>query len=161
MAKQLTITKMDHQRTPRFGYPGDLVLADDDVVVARCVWSGPKPFAVGPFVLELGDVFIEYYYRREWFNILAVYRPTGEFKGWYCNITDPVEIEESVIRWYDLALDLLVLPDGAQIVLDEDEFEALNPDDAIRAQTAEALATLRRWASEKRPPFDGSGRVYV
>ena len=65
MAKQLTITKMDHQRTPRFSYPGDLVLADGDVTVARCVWSGPKPFAVGPFVLELGDVFIEYYYRRE------------------------------------------------------------------------------------------------
>ncbi len=161
MGKPITITKLDYRRAPRFSYPGDLVAADDDVAVARCVWSAPKPFAVGPFVLELGDVFIEYYYRSEWFNIFEIYNPAGEFKGWYCNITEPAEIGEEAIRWCDLALDLLVLPDGAQMTLDEDEFEALRPDDATRARAAGALATLRRWANEKRPPFDGGGRVYL
>jgi hypothetical protein len=47
----------------------------------------------------------------------------------------------------------LVLPDGQQIILDEDEFEALQPSEDVRAQATRALSTLRRWAREGTPPF--------
>ena len=43
----------------------------------------------------------------------------------------------------DLALDLLVFPDGRQLVLDEDEFEALQPDAALRAAAQSALDELK------------------
>ena len=51
------------------------------------------------------------------------------------------------------ALDLLALPDGRQILLDEDEFEDLAPSHALREQAAEALETLRRWHREGHSPF--------
>ena len=40
-------------------------------------------------------------------------------------MTRPVEICGDYIAYDDLALDLLVFPDGRQLVLDEDEFESL------------------------------------
>ena len=59
------------------------------------------------------------------------------------------------ILWRDLALDLLVFPDGTERLLDEDEFEALSPSAEVRARAAEALATLRAWLAAGREPFEG------
>jgi predicted RNA-binding protein associated with RNAse of E/G family len=42
-----------------------------------------------------------------------------------------------------LALDLLVYPDGGQLVLDEDEFIALPLSPAVRTAARQALAELR------------------
>ena len=49
--------------------------------------------------------------------------------------------EASQIRYVDLALDLLVFPDGRQLVLDEDEFEALHPEEFC------VVRHPRRWPS--------------
>ena len=121
--------------------------------VQSCLWVGTKPFALGPFFLEPGDVFLEHYYAREWFNILEIHDESGTFKGWYCNVTRPVTVSQDEIRWWDLALDLLILPDGRQILLDEDEFEDLRPSADLRERTAEALNTLRCWLRRGYPPF--------
>jgi len=75
------------------------------------------------------------------------------------HLTRPVEITDDQIRWTDLALDLLVLPDGQQILLDEQEYEALRLSDATRAGVDAALRTLRRWVAEGRPPFEAQDTV--
>ena len=49
-------------------------------------------------------------------------------------------MDGGVVSYRDLALDLLVFPDGKQIVLDEDEFEALQ---IPQADKDEAIAALR------------------
>lgn len=154
MLTQVTITKLDHARHPKASYPGQIVFRDENVLVARCVWTRPGFLDLGPFGLEEGDIFIEYYYPGEWFNIFKIYTRFGMLKGWYCNITAPVQLTEDEIRWQDLAIDLLILPDGRQVLMDEQEFEALQPSAEWRAQVAEALATLRHWVQENRPPLD-------
>src|SRR5574339_242779 len=77
-------------------------------------------------VFKTGDRFVETYYTDRWYNIFVIHdRDDQKIKGWYCNIGMPAQIEDSVISYVDLALDLWVSADGVQTVLDEDEFEQL------------------------------------
>jgi len=147
------ITKVDHHQQPKARYSGEEVFRDEEVIVVRCLWERPEPMDLGPFRLERGDIFMESYYRREWFNIMAIYDSAGILKGWYCNITGLAELAEDEIRWHDLVLDLLVLPDGGQVLLDEEEYEAMRPSDEMRAQVERAMDTLRRWVEEGHVPF--------
>ena len=150
----MRITKEGPGDRPPYTYEGEVAYRDDDLMALRCIWTAIKPFAVGDFRLEQGDVMIECYYLAEWFNIFAIYSPQGTLKGWYCNITEPPTLTEEEIRWRDLALDLLILPDGREILLDEDEFEALPLSPESRSRALEALARLREWHAERRFPFD-------
>ena len=153
ISHKVTITKLDHAGKRVLSYPGQIVYCDEKVIVARCAWTHSNSYDLGPFSLEQGDIFVEFYYLKEWFNIFAIYDTSGVLKGWYCNVTEPLEIAGDEIRWQDLALDLLILPDGKQIPLDEKEFEDLNPSAATRARAEGALSTLRVWLDEERPPF--------
>ncbi|HHX44674.1 MAG TPA: DUF402 domain-containing protein [Chloroflexi bacterium] len=155
MAQRVTITKVGHGSGRAAAvYAGEVVHADEGVTVVRCPWTREAPLDLGPFVLEAGDVFLEYYFRDEWFSVFQIHGADGALKGWYGNITAPAEIGADAIRWIDLALDLLVLPDGRALVVDEDEFTALalSPDTARQARAG--LARLQRWVRERRPPFD-------
>ena len=48
------------------------------------------------------------------------------------------------IRYADLALDLLVFPDGRQLVLDEDEFAGLDLPRILQEQARAGLRELQR-----------------
>lgn len=150
---QVMITKLDHTGQPVLSYAGELVYRDEELVVARCIWTH-ETFDLGNFPLERGDIFMEFYYFREGFNIFQVYSAPGRLKGWYCNITAPVEVLAHEIRWLDLALDLLVLPNGQQVIRDVEEFEALQPSPELRAYVATALQKLQNWAEQRRAPFN-------
>lgn len=151
--RHLTVTKVGHHGRAVISYPGELVYTDEGHLVARCRWTEPTTLDLGPFALQPGDLFIEHYYPERWFNIFSIYDRLGRLKGWYCNITQPIEIVGDEIRWHDLALDLLVLPDGSQKLLDEDDFAQLDIADDIRRQACEELALLQHWASEGADPF--------
>ena len=56
----------------------------------------------------------------------------------------PAEIRGDVLSYVDLALDLLVFPDGRQLVLDEDEFNNLDLNPTDKAQALAALAELQQ-----------------
>jgi protein associated with RNAse G/E len=151
--RHVTITKVGHHGQAVISYPGELVYADEVHLVARCRWTETTTLDLGPFALQPGDIFIEHYYLDRWFNIFAIYNRLGRLKGWYCNITRPIELVDGEIRWHDLALDLLVLPDGEQVLLDEADFAQLELSDRIRSQAREELALLQRWAVEAADPF--------
>ena len=153
LARRVTINKLDHRGRILHRYPGEITYRDDRCVVARCVWDSPEPHDLGLFCLMPGDIFIEFYYPHKWFNVFAIYDVAGILKGWYCNVTAPVEIGQDQIRWRDMALDLLVLPDGEQALLDVAEFDDLCPDAELRVQAEGALRTIRRWLTERQGPF--------
>ncbi len=95
-------------------------------------------------VLGRGDRFVETYYTDRWFNIFEIHdRMDDHLKGWYCNVSLPAEIVAGQISYVDLALDLLVYPDGRQLVLDEDEFAALDLPAEWRTQALRALGELQ------------------
>jgi len=151
----ITITKRDANGRFVLSYAGRLVRLDDDLALARCPWPHSKTVDLDGLVIGPGDVLYESYYLREWFNVMRIESGDGTLKGWYCNITRPAVISERTISWSDLALDLLVLPDGRTRVLDEDEFAELDlsPEDAQAAR--DALERLQQWVAERLGPFEG------
>jgi len=95
---------------------------------------------MGEVPLYVRDRFVETYYSDRWYNSYEIHDHESDLiKCWYCNVTYPAKLGVRTITFHDLALDLLVYPDGRQQVLDESEFDALGipPDDK-----KSALATL-------------------
>jgi len=154
MGRPITITKLDHCGRERTSYSGEIVYADQTLTVVRCRWAAGNPFQVGSFCLTEGDILFEHYYAGKPFNILAVFSPTGQYKGAYCNVTAPPEITPDAIRWRDLVLDLLVLPDGATIELDRDELLALPSAEPLLTEAEAGLAALRQWLAERPSVLD-------
>jgi predicted RNA-binding protein associated with RNAse of E/G family len=104
-------------------------------------------------ILKKGDRFVEEYYTDRWYNIFAVYdRDDRKIKGWYCNVGKPAVIEDEVVSYVDLALDLWVSADGKQTVLDEDEFESLDLDEELRAGALKGLEELKQFFKKEIPP---------
>ena len=159
MTAAVTIIKLDYTGRELFTYSGTLEYSDQDTVIARCRWDRLPPLTVGLLRFETGDVFLEYYYRRYWFNIDKVFSAQGTLKGWYCNVAETMEMSTKLVRWRDLALDLVMLPDGRQSALDEDEFAVLPLDIAQRTRALAAWDELRAWVFQRKAPFDDAAQL--
>lgn len=95
-------------------------------------------------VLRRGDRFVETFYADRWYNEFEIHDCDDDrLKGWYCNIAYPAAIEDGSVSYIDLALDLLVYPDGKQLVLDEDEFDELALSPEVRKQARHTLDGLQ------------------
>ena len=120
----VTIRKLDPHGTLVATYEGEIIEHSDERIVVAARWT-MGDLDLGYVVLEQNDLFIEYYYPGEWYNIFEISGEAETLKGWYCNVTRPVEVDDGVIVWRDLALDLFIDAEGQVAVLDKDEFEAL------------------------------------
>lgn len=104
--------------------------------------------------LQEGDRFLETYYDDRWFNIFEIRdKKTGVLKAWYCNVSAPAIIRPGEITFRDFALDLVVYPDGRQVVMDEDEFAAL---DCLPGEREQALAGLAQVQAQFRRKFEAA-----
>lgn len=64
---------------------------------------------------------IMYFFRNEWFNIIAQLKKDGIY--YYCNIASPFIIEDNTIKYIDYDLDLRIFPSGEYKVLDKMEYK--------------------------------------
>lgn len=104
--------------------------------------------------LRRGDRFIETFYSDRYYNVFAVHDLEElRLKGWYCNIACPARFEPGHVFARDLALDLVVFPDGSWKVLDEDEFQALEVGEEVRQRALDALRELQSLAAAQEGPF--------
>ena len=104
-------------------------------------------------VFRTGDRFVEYYYNDHWYNIFEIHdRDDERIKGWYCNVCKPAVFEDGIVSYVDLALDLWVSSNGAQTVLDEAEFEALNLEHDLRDGALHGLDELKNFFLNNKPP---------
>lgn len=143
MSREVTVIKQNTEGVETWRYTGRVLESTEHSILIEAFFNRVDlPFH--EIVLAKGDRFIEKYFDNRWYNIFEIhdYR-TDTLKGWYCNVTRPAVITENQIRYVDLALDLLVYPDGRQLVLDEDEFEALDLDLEDHKQSLRALAELK------------------
>ena len=93
-------------------------------MLVLALWEWP-PLDLGYVVLEPGDQFYEHFYSDRWYNIFELYATDGQLKGWYCNLTRPARLYETIIESEDLELDVFVSPDRQTILmLDQDEYNA-------------------------------------
>ncbi len=135
-----------------YEYEGVLLSHDEKSVKLEALFDrADMPFM--DVVFKTGDRFVEYYYTDRWYNIFVVHDCLDDrVKGWYCNIGQPAVIEDGIVSYVDLALDLWVSVDGKQTVLDEDEFEALDLDEELRAGALNGLDELKQLFLNEKPP---------
>jgi protein associated with RNAse G/E len=136
-----------------YEYEGVLLSRDENSVTLEALFDrADMPFQ--DVVFRTGDRFVEYYYSDRWYNIFAIHdKDDGKVKGWYCNVGEPAVINDGVVSYVDLALDLWVSVNGKQIVLDEDEFDALNLNEEIKAGALKGLKELQLLFENNNPPI--------
>ncbi len=150
----VTVHKLDAKGAEVFRYSGQIIRRTETSLVLEAFFDMEEREFHG-LIFRRGDRFVEAHYSDRWYNVLAVHDvDTGNFKGWYCNISRPAIINGSTVSAEDLALDLVVLPSGSQFVLDEDEFAALDLGSADRASARAALKELQQHAEALDGPFE-------
>ena len=139
----VTVIKLNIQEEETWRYQGRLLSQDEHSMTLEAFFDREDRDLHGMW-LGKGDRFIETYYTDRWYNIFEIHaREDDRLRGWYCNIARPAQITGGTISYVDLALDLIVFADGRQIVVDEDEFSALNPSSELREQAYQALEELQ------------------
>ena len=135
-----------------YEYEGVLLRRDDHSIVLEAFFDRAD-MQFMDVVFKTNDRFVEYYYTDRWYNIFVIHdRDDGKVKGWYCNIGMPATLEDGIVSYVDLALDLWVSADGKQTVLDEDEFEQLSLSDELRSGAQNGLQELKKLFLNEKPP---------
>ena len=149
----ITIVKLDPLGAEKIRYTGEVISRSQYGVVVQAYWTMNER-DLGYTCFEPGDRFIEFYYTDRWFNIFDIAPKEGPRKGWYCNITEPACIMDTIIEQVDLFLDVWVDPTGKTLILDEDEFTAatmLSTIQRLRAQ--QGLQTLLDMIEKRQEVF--------
>ena len=153
MGSAITVHKLNEQGVEVFHYNGILIGERGNSLTLEAYYERSDVQFFGLTFRE-GDHFIETYYSDRWFNIFEIHDTDNDhIKGWYCNITRSARFEQGHIYAEDLALDLLVYPDGCLRVLDEDEFEAMELSESDRKNALSALEELKQWVERRKGPF--------
>ncbi|MCW5874930.1 MAG: DUF402 domain-containing protein [Anaerolineales bacterium] len=140
---EITVLKQNPAGELMYQWQGQLLSQHGHETVVQALFNAESGM-LEEIPLKKGDRFIETYYDDCWFNIFEIHdKDDGRLKGWYCNVCAPAEISPAQIIFRDFALDLLVYPDGRQVVLDEDEFEALDCSVEERQLALAGLAQLQ------------------
>ena len=135
--------KLDPQGNETWRYHGQVVQSLPDRVLLEARFDREDRLFHG-MPLRRGDRFLETYFTDRWYNIYEIHaREDDSLRGWYCNVGKPALLDGDCLSYVDLALDLLVFPDGRQVVLDEDEFLRLDISPADRRQALAALEELK------------------
>jgi len=150
---RVTVHKLDPAGVELWTYSGRLLHRDERSLTLEALFDKPDQDYHG-LRLRTGDRFVETHYADRWYNVFAIHDvESAELKGWYCNIARPARLGTHDIWSADLALDLVVLPDGRWSVLDEEEFAALEIPAEDRMAAREALAQLQRQAEKLEGEF--------
>lgn len=150
----ITVLKLDEHGAEKIRYDGRVIARGETWVCLQAPFSVDSA-DLGAVVFRRGDRFTEWFFTDRWYNIFRVEdAKTQQLKAWYCNITRPAQISEEVVMSEDLALDVLVLPDGAFYLLDQDEFAALNLPEAQRHAALAAVDELKTMVADRLPPFE-------
>jgi hypothetical protein len=149
----ITVHKLNEQGVEVWQYKGTVVERTENSFTLHAHFDRDDIHFFG-LKLERGDLFVETFYQDRWYNIFTIYDQEGKgHKGWYCNVTRPAIIGDGHIYAEDLALDLLIFPDGRQEVLDEAEFDALELSEDDHRSALDALDELQRLADRREGPF--------
>jgi len=149
ISNKIDVVKRNHLGWEVFRYPGQVLELNDSFVLLEAFFTF-EAVEVEEIVLNQGDRFLETYYFDRWYNIFEIHSKLDDrLKAYYCNIGYPAVLVDGEVSYRDLALDLLVRPDGQETVLDLDEFEALQLDDAIRKHALNGLAAVQAEIRQK------------
>lgn len=108
--------------------------------------------------IRAGTISLEYYWLDRWYNIFRFAQPSGELRGYYCNVNVPPRLEGETLSYIDLDIDILIEPDFCYSIVDLDEFEqnaeAFSYPAQIRENANQALEALVKMIELREFPFN-------
>ncbi len=103
------------------------------------------------------DGLLEIYFKQAWYNVWHICEQNSQVNRMYINIAMPASLQDNVLTWTDLDLDLRLQMDGSLTLLDEDEFQenivAMHYSPEVIAQAYAACEQLKACYAGKRYPF--------
>ena len=147
---QVVVIKLNPEHEETWRYMGRIIVQEAQTMLIEARFNRSTVLFHG-ITLQENDRFLERYYADRWYNLFEIHdRENDALKGWYCNVTAPAEFSDGKIAYIDLALDVLVYPNGKYIILDEDEYDALTLTREQQRQTRRALKSLVNLAETGR-----------
>lgn len=109
-------------------------------------------------LIRRGTVSIEYYWLDRWYNVFRFLEPDGSVRNFYCNVNMPPSLENGLLSYVDLDVDILVAPDLSYEILDLYEFaqnaERYGYTQEVLSKASIALDELQTLISTRAFPFD-------
>jgi uncharacterized protein len=108
-------------------------------------------------VIKRGTISYEYYWLDRWYNIFRFHEPDGDLRNYYCNLNMPPTLQNSILDYIDLDIDVLVSKDFSTEILDLDEFEEhsilYGYSNDLRTKALQTLDELLEMINQKKFPF--------
>jgi predicted RNA-binding protein associated with RNAse of E/G family len=129
-------------------------------------WRGRHCFSTQYANPDGKRIFLTYYFVRKGYTISKVFRRSGEFLYYYCDVMEMRQVGKLRYVMVDLLLDLIIEPEGHYRLIDIDEFaDSLEKGVLKKRQQLHALRTLdlmTRLQSKRQliPPFIQKAKMY-
>lgn len=112
-------------------------------------------------VIRAGTHSTEFFWTNRWYSVFRFREPSGPLRNFYGNLNTPPRLEGGVLSFVDLDIDVLVRPDFAYTILDEEEFEQHSEQfkysSEFRQSAFRALDELLALITRRDFPFDQTG----
>ena len=119
----ITVRVLKHDGTEYRRWHGQLVQQEHSLLVLEAEFDVEvSHHLLG--AIKRGTRTVEYYWLDRWYNVLRFLENDGSTRLWYCNVNTPPLLDDDVLTYVDLDIDVLVMPDFSYQVLDLDEFDA-------------------------------------
>jgi len=109
-------------------------------------------------VIRRGTASYEFYWLDGWYNVFRFHEPSGDLRNFYCNLNMPPILENNVLDYVDLDIDILVWKDFSYSILDLDEFaentEKFRYSKELREKVDSSLKELILKIEKKEFPFN-------
>ncbi len=107
--------------------------------------------------IRRGTRTVEYYWLDRWYNVFRFLQNGDKTRLFYCNVNTPPTLEEGILSYIDLDIDILVEADLSYQILDLDEFESnaekFNYPSEVRHRARGALEELTSMIEGRLFPF--------
>ena len=156
--ERVTVLVRKYDGTEHRRWEADIVERADSLIVLEGVFEGEVEHHLMGRITS-GTRSVEYYWLDRYYNVFRLTEQSGEFRSFYCNISTPAELENGVLTYVDLDIDILVEPDFSYRVIDLDDFETnvvkQGYPEEIQRRAHDALSELISMIETRRFPFDG------
>lgn len=123
MQKTITVNSRNYDQTIRRSWQCELIERQDPMILLVGEFDRDVEHS-GLGLIRKGTVSYEYFWLDRWYNIFRFHEPEGGLRNYYCNVAMPPKLENHVLDYVDLDIDILVWPDLRYEVIDHDDFQS-------------------------------------
>lgn len=131
-----------------------------DAESAVVLYRLKRDIVLAGVAMPAGTLSFGHYWSGRHYNVYHWIWPNGETAAYYFNVADETSISGEFVDWLDLTVDVMVTPDGAHQVLDEDELPA-DLDPALRATIDAAVAQVVAGKARITAEVEAASRRYL